>query len=526
MIFNLFKKKQTKTDISILYEGPSGISKVIARETSKILREQGIDHNCRNLHDFSLNELTKLKYMFLVVNIHGEADFPLAARKLYDYLHDDNAPFLKQLNYSVCVLGDSSYTNICKTGIDIDKRLNDLGGRAIIKRVDCGNKYGENASDWIKQVIGYFKETPAPNSSETLELPSREETKFVARIKSKERINHPLSDKEVFHMELSVWDKSFCYKPGDTISILPKNPEHFVREVLKIIIHRNVKKTINLDKYQVIFNQLLHNYEITRLHPQTVEKYNQLVQNDDLKRILENEYELERFLKGSNILTLLVWYPYKISIDQLLKILPKLKPMHYPVASSIKKHPHEVHLTVRTTGYSNHKGVCSHFLNHFLKINDHLEIELFSNNYFHFNTKTPNPIIMIAAGTGIAPFKGFLEELDADVVKKKTWLIFGERNPKYDRIYQNELSIYSKKGVLDKLDMAFSKGESKCYVQEILRGSITEVLDWIKKGAEIYICGSSAMGRGVKKVFEEILVDEPQELNQLINEDRYKEVYF
>lgn len=524
MNFKLFKKNKPRSEITILYGSHSGNSKYIARETSKILMKQGVENECYNLNNFSVKEISQLKYLFLVISTYGEGDPPPSAKEFYEYLHKTSIPSLKQLKYSVCALGDSSYNNFCKTGIDFDKRLSDLGGRAIINRVDCDMEYGKNASVWIKEVVSYLKSTPI--STQSIFLPSKKEKKYLARIKSKERINHPLSEKELFHLELSVWDKSISYSPGDTISILPRNPEHLVREVLKTVMYKNVKTTIKLDQYQSIFNQLLCKYEITRLLPQTVENYNQLVKSDELKQLQQNRSELEKFLKGSNILTLLAWYPFNITIDQLTQILPELKPRKYSIASSLKKHPQEVHLTVRTVSYSNHRGACTHYLNHYLKTNDQLEIEVLRNRHFHFDAKNIKPIIMVATGAGIAPFRAFLEELDAINRKRSTWLIFGERNPKYDKIYHNELTKYIKKGVLEKLDTAYSRGNPKNYVQDIIRDSKTEVLDWINNGAEIFICGSSAMGRGVKKVFEEILLHGDQQLELLLKENRYREEYF
>ncbi|MBK8805764.1 MAG: hypothetical protein IPO21_03560 [Bacteroidales bacterium] len=359
----------------------------------------------------------------------------------------------------------------------------------------------------------------------------------MAQVISKKTLNKNGSEKETIHIELSLKDSGLQYKPGDSLGVYSKNNPQFVDEIIQ---------TLKFDKYEPVWTNnknrsfryaLIEELEITRLRPEVVSAYSKYSKDVVLHSIEKNETDLAEYCKNRDLLDLIEEFPTHITPQELVLLLRKLPPRLYSIASSQSMYPNEVHLTIGVVRYSknnrDHEGVCSTFMSD--RIDNNLEVPVYIRSTPHFRLPSDDtaPIIMIGPGTGIAPFRAFIQERIAKNATGKNWLFFGDRNSSSDFLYEDELVDYHKKGILTNLSLAFSRDqEKKIYVQNKMMERAAELYNWIEEGATIYICGDKInMAQDVKRAVLNILIEEGQMtvadaymyLNQLIAQKRYLE---
>lgn len=504
----VFKKhtNQPTDDITILYGSHSGNSEFIAKEAQKHLKKNGLSATAGDLLKYDFNKLAGEKSVIIIISTHGEGDPPDSALKFYKNLFAENAPRLTHLQYAVCALGDSSYEHFCRIGKDIDKRLEALGAIRFQQRVDCDVEFHQAASGWVSEVLHKFKGTtesaPVQINTETLHA------LYPAVLKKRQLLNEGSED-ETYHIVLGVEDPGFRYQPGDSVGIIPRNQEAFTAKIIEQL-KATPETIISFENKPIAFKKLLtEQLELTSINKKLLESYQKITQDRALAELLRDEKKLQDYIRHHDVLDVIIDFPYPFSLEEFVSILRKLQPRYYSISSSQQKHPGEVHLIVKQV-QNLHKGrirsgACSTYLNHRLEAGQKINLQLIPNERF----KMPGdetPMIMIGAGTGIAPFRAFMEEQENRKLSCKSWLIFGEKHRAFDFHYQKQWEYWLKNNQLERMDVAFSRDqEEKEYVQYKIKEQADEFYQWLNKGAQVYICGSVAMGHDVRQAIVEVI---------------------
>ncbi|PIC64539.1 sulfite reductase [NADPH] flavoprotein alpha-component [Sporosarcina sp. P13] len=539
-------------EITILYGSQTGNGQGVAERAAAKLKEQSFEVTIQSMSDFKPNTLKKIEHLLLVVSTHGEGDPPDTALPLYEFLHGRRAPKLDHLHYSVLALGDSSYEFFCKTGADFDQKLSELGATSLAPRVDCDLDYDEPAAQWLAAVeVSLQIQTGGQSAAATVAVESTSSSQysrtnpFKAEVLENINLNGRGSNKETRHLELSLEGSGLTYQPGDSVGIFPENNS----ELVDAIIGEgrwNPEETVEINtqgERRALRIALLNHFEITVLTKPLLEKLSNYSKSEQLKQLVDpaNIEELRAYIDGRDVLDALTDFgPLSASEQQFVGILRKLPARLYSIASSLEANPEEVHLTIGVVRYEAHgrdrQGVCSIQCAENLKPGDTLPIYIHKNDNFRLPENAETPIIMIGPGTGIAPFRSFIEERSETGAEGKSWLFFGEQHYVTDFYYQTEWQNYVKDGALTRLDVAFSRDtDEKVYVQHRMKQASSELYQWIVDGATIYVCGDEQnMAKDVHATLLEILQQEggksleeaEQFITQLIQDKRYqRDVY-
>jgi sulfite reductase (NADPH) flavoprotein alpha-component len=503
--------------LKILYGTHTGRSKVIASRLASQLVERQVECTVVALDEYKVKQLTSEANLVLIVSTHGEGEPPVMAEDFHSFITGKRAPQLLNLNYSVVALGDKSYKLFCKTGIDIDQALAKSGAKPILSVVTLDVDFEEEADLWIKKFVSIFAEvsdTQQPASVGSTIPPINNFTRknpFKATVLDKVKITGRESDKEVYHVELSLEGSGITYEPGDSVGILANNPPELVSEILKQTGFNASDEVLIKDGSFSIAEALTERLEITVLTREVIQKYQEKTANQQLGEILADDAQLDNYLYGHDILDLLVEFPTVLTPQGLAELLRPFPPRLYSISSSQDAVGDEVHITVATVRYSNkgrrRGGACSTYLADRIEIDSPVSLFIEKNPSFKLPEDEQTPVILIGAGTGVAPFRSFLQHREANNQKGKTWLFFGERRFHSDFLYQIEWQKLLKEGYLEKIDVAFSRDQKeKVYVQNRLIERQKEVFEWLNKGANIYLCGDmKQMARDVQETLLRIL---------------------
>ncbi|GAA0350019.1 assimilatory sulfite reductase (NADPH) flavoprotein subunit [Oceanobacillus sp. FSL W7-1281] len=496
-------------EVTVLFGSQTGNCQGLATEVSGKLKEKGMKVTLASMADFKPNKLKNLQNLLVVISTQGEGDPPDTALQFHEFLHGRRAPKLEDLNYSVLALGDSSYDLFCETGRQFDERLAELGGNRIIDRVDCDLDYDEAAEEWLENVLNKLSESQETVQAPTIaEAAAAVETQasafsrtnpFEAEIFESLNINGRGSNKETYHMELSLEGSNLEYEPGDSIGIYPENDPVIVEELIKETGWAPDELIpVNKKGDEVPLQEALQkNYEITVLTKPLLKKIAEFTQIPELQQLLEqgNEEAVTEYIYGRDLLDLIRDYQIKdLPAKEFIALLRKMPPRLYSVASSYKANPEEVHLTVGAVRYQTYgrerSGVCSVQCADRKEPGQTLSVYVHKNPNFKLPADPDKPIIMIGPGTGIAPFRSFVEEREIMEAKGKSWLFFGDQHFVTDFLYQTDWQRWLKSGILSKVDVAFSRDKAeKVYVQHRMLEQSKELYEWLKEGAVVYVCG-------------------------------------
>lgn len=522
---------EVKKDVTILYGSQTGNGQHLAEEYVIQLESQGFEVTCSSMDEVKTKELKNVSNLLIIVSTHGEGDPPDNAITFVEFLNGRKAPKLESVNYSVLALGDTSYEFFCQTGKDIDQRLEELGANRLFPRVDCDVDFSDDAAEWFKGTLASLQESQAivpegvPSSSinQSTQQTTNYSRKnpFQAEVLGNINLNGRGSNKETRHLELSIEDSGLSFEPGDSLGIYPENDQMLVDLLLEVSDwDPNVSVPINKQGDLLSLREaLLKHYEVTVLTKPLLEKAAQLTENDDLQKLLESgqEEQLREYLNGRDLIDLVRDFgPWKADAVEFASILRKIPPRLYSIASSYKANPDEVHLTIGALRYESHgrnrNGVCSVQCAERLTPGDNVPIFIQQNSNFKLPPNADTPIIMIGPGTGVAPFRSFLEECEELEIQRKTWLFFGEQHFVTDFLYQVEWQRWLEEGVLTKMDVAFSRDqEEKIYVQDRMLEKSKELYQWLKDGAAVYVCGDEArMAHDVHSTLVSIIQTEGQ----------------
>ena len=477
---------QTK-DITILFASQTGNSQKIAHKLASAIQDENNTVTVASTADFKVNNLKKLDHLFIVASTHGEGEPPDNAISFYEYLHSKRAPQLNDVKYSVLSLGDTSYEFFCKTGIDFDERLKALGATAIVPRVDCDVDFEEAANSWIEQV----KAAIATTSASTVVKP----TSPISNINNEYSRNHPFyaevlekinlngrgSNKETIHLELSLEGSGITYEPGDVLAIVPRNNEQVV-DLLVSALNFDGTTTVSINGTSLSLKEALFDLDITALSKTLLAKFVPFTSNEQLAKLVENREQLKDFVYGRDVIDVVETFgPWTWTAQQFVEQLRKIPAREYSISSSYGAYPEEVHVTIGKVFYEQEgryrEGVVSGDVASNVEVGDQLAVYVKQNPNFKLPEPT-KPIIMIGAGTGIAPFRSFLQEREEQGAEGKSWLFFGDQHFVTDFLYQVEWQNWLKNDVLTNINVAFSRDQKeKVYVQHRLLENAKELYE-------------------------------------------------
>ncbi|HVY76252.1 MAG TPA: flavodoxin domain-containing protein [Puia sp.] len=516
----LAKAPQSSTKITIAYGTESGNSKKVASAFANRAKQEGIQTKVVSLDQYRLTDLPKEEYFLTVISTQGEGEPPASAKKFYDHIHQ-NGFKLPRLKYGVLALGDTSYPMFCKAGEDVDNQLQYLGGERLVDIQRCDVDYETDAETWFTSVLQ--KLGGATTVSLPLGRPVKKTTGkkiYQGTILTNINLNDRGSSKQTHHIEIAA--EGVQYQAGDSIGIIPHNSELLVQAIIERTGIDPQQSFVHRDETCTAYELLHKKLNIAYLPERIITKY-----------AAHTEREIEPFRSG--LLELLIKHPVKdaAQFESFIQQLEPITPRLYSIASSLEKFDGEVHLTVGRDKFSVadevQYGLCSDLLCA-LKRGDTIDFYVHHNDQFRL-PQSDRDVIMIGPGTGIAPFRAFLAERESTGASGRNWLFFGDQHFTTDFLYQTEIQQWLDDGVLNKIDLAFSRDQSdKIYVQDKMKKCGKEFYEWIKNGATLYVCGAKRMSEDVEKTITDIIRESGEDadtfLDNLKGSGRYlKDVY-
>ncbi|MGH1419234.1 MAG: diflavin oxidoreductase [Hyphomicrobiaceae bacterium] len=488
---------RAKVPLTIIYASESGNAESLARKAKKLAGKQGFDAKVYDMGDTDVDVLAKAKNIVAYIATWGEGDPPERAQDFYDGLMGDAAPKLDGVNFAVLGLGDTAYVNFCQTAQEIDARFEALGGKRANDRVDLDLDFSKQAAAWTDKTITSLKPADAVADASTIvhvdfttSEDDDDEPRYTAdnpletEISEMVNLNGTGSTHETWHVEIAIDDPAFTYQPGDAIGIIPENDPQLAIDLLD---------ATGLGGNDALAQRLTTSYDITTLSRPVIKAYAELTGREDVGE-LDDAEAFAKFSDDRQLIDLFVEHKEKLTEDQLTGLLRPLPGRLYSVASSQRAHDGEAHLLVGAVRWDAHGrkrgGVASTYLADRCKAGDNVKVYVKPNRHFRLPTDDNTPIIMIGAGTGVAPYRGFLAERAEREAAGKSWLFFGERNYTSDFLYQLEWQEFKEDGFLTNISAAFSRDQpEKIYVQDKLWAHRDAVQGWIDDGAHIYVCG-------------------------------------
>ena len=502
--------------VTILVGSQTGNSEGVAKKLSKAMSKLNFAPEIVDMGGYDKGQLSKAQNVLIITSTYGDGEPPDSAAELHSYLLGDSAARLENINYSVLALGDTEYPDFCKCGIEFDEALEKLGATRIFPRVDCDVDFDDEYNTWKKGVLdalGASSVSDAPVEDFSDEGFSKKNP-FPAPILRNENLNAEGSQRETYHLEFSLADSGLEYEVGDALGVYPRNPEALVDEILSNLPFKATDEVpLPGSGEATLRDALINNYDIRSINKRFLQGWQQRSGSPYLRSLVEadDKAAYDDFCWGRDLIDLITDHPADFSdAEEFVGVLKKLQPRLYSISSSPNAHPGEVHLTVAIVRYHSHYrdrgGVCSTYLS------DRSEgvqpgVFVHSNKAFRLPEDKDRPVVMVGPGTGIAPFRAFLEERQVSGAKGANWLFFGNPHESQDYLYKDELEQMQKDGVLNKLDLAFSRDQAeKIYVQDRMLENGKELWKWLSddKGS-FYVCGdASRMAKDVDAALQSI----------------------
>ncbi|MDS3904854.1 assimilatory sulfite reductase (NADPH) flavoprotein subunit [Staphylococcus hominis] len=515
-----------KRAITLLYGSETGNAQGLAEIFEERLSNIGHNVTLKAMDEFKPKNLKNVEDLFIITSTQGEGDPPDNAAELHEFIHGRKAPKLEGVRFSVLALGDQTYEFFCQTGRDFDKKLEELGAERLYERVDCDVDYEEDAEKWMANVINTIDSAPEGTQSEQVvseSIKSAKEKKYSkanpyqAEVLENINLNGRGSNKETRHIEFLLDNFGEEYEVGDCLVVLPQNDPALV-ELLMSTLGWDPGDQIQIseDGDTISLEEALSSYfEITKLTKPLLQNAAAYFDNEALEDKVQDSEWIQNYIEGRDFIDLLNDFPpEELEPEDLYQILRKLPPREYSISSSYQSLPDEVHITVGAVRYNTHgrdrSGVCSVQFAERIQPGDTVPIYLKRNPNFKFPKDGDTPVIVIGPGTGIAPFRAHMQEREEYGYKGNTWLFFGDQHFTTDFLYQTEWQEWLKDGVLEKMNVAFSRDtDQKVYVQHRIAEHSKEFNEWLEKGASIYICGDEKnMAKDVHQAIRNVLVKE------------------
>ena len=493
----------------ILFGSQTGTAEGLAKKLARAASAHGYAPQVLALNDYASANLPAAQKLVVISSTWGDGEPPDNAANFWGWLNAESAPRLEHLSFAVLGLGDRNYSDFCGAAKKFDARLEALGAKRLMPRGECDVDYEAPAKAWMESLwsrLGPGKGSLAAPAAAPL-IPALtaaapafgKANPFPARLLKNVLLNRPASSKEVRHYEISLAGSGLSYEVGDALGVVPANCPELVEDLLTLLKCRG-EEPVKIEAGEMTLREALtRQLEITRPTPELVALVGERGFADGLSPLLvpERRDDLKRWIFGRDVLDVLGLLPTPMPIAELLPLLRKLSPRLYSISSSPKAHPDEVHLTVSAVRYESHgrsrKGVASTFLADRVNGTEFVKVFVQTAHGFRPPVSGDVPMIMVGPGTGIAPFRAFLEERAATGAKGKNWLFFGDQTRAADFLYEDQLTAWQQNGLLTRLDLAFSRDQAeKIYVQNRILENAAELWSWLEAGGHFYVCGDAA----------------------------------
>ena len=514
--------------LTIWYGSETGNGRGVAQRLAQDAGDRGFAVDISSTADVQPRSIARLEMLLLVVSTHGEGDPPEDAEALHKLVQSDRAPRLDDLKFAVFALGDSSYPDFCQTGREFDQRLETLGGTRLLDRMDVDVDFEPDEDDWRQRLIERLETELKPNgagaAAPRLQLIRGAEHATGPRVDRRNPYESevlevaPLtvapSTSPVHHVELLAEDSRLEWQPGDSLGLWPQNDGRLVDEILEVTgidpdggVARG-EQTLQAREW------LDRRLELTLVARPFLERWAEIADSDRLRTLVEDREGLAEWVASRQVIDVLREFPAQVGAEALIGALRGIAPRLYSIASSPLVAEDEIHLTVKRIGGVDgdgrlRAGVASWQLAESAKPGDTLPVYVEANPRFRLPEDADTPIVMIGPGTGVAPFRAFVQQRQAEGAKGPNWLFFGNRNRRTDFLYQLEWQRFQRQGALDRLSVAFSRDQAeKIYVQHRLRENGKDLFDWLERGAHVYVCGDGqAMAADVHRALVDVIAD-------------------
>ncbi|RPH27448.1 sulfite reductase subunit alpha [Citrobacter youngae] len=498
-----------------------------ARRVAEALRDDLIAAKLNvtliNAGDYKFKQIANEKLLIVVASTQGEGEPAEEAVALHKFLFSKKAPKLENTAFAVFGLGDTSYEFFCKAGKDFDSRLAELGGERLLDRVDADVEYQAAAAQWRERLVEVLKaRAPAAPSvqvaasgavNEVHTSPYTKEAPLAASLAVNQKITGRDSLKDVRHIEIDLGDSGLRYQPGDALGVWYQNDPALVKELAELLWLKGDEPVTVNGKTLPLAEALQWHFELTVNTANIVENYATLTRSESLLPLVGDKAQLQHYAATTPIVDMVRFSPAQLDAQALVDLLRPLTPRLYSIASSQAEVESEVHVTVGVVRYDiegrARAGGASSFLADRVEEEGEVRVFIEHNDNFRLPANPQTPVIMIGPGTGIAPFRAFMQQRAADGAEGKNWLFFGNPHFTEDFLYQVEWQRYVKEGVLSRIDLAWSRDQKeKIYVQDKLRQQGAELWRWINDGAHIYVCGdANRMAKDVEQALLEVIAE-------------------
>lgn len=511
------------TGITLISASQTGNARRVAEALRDDLLAANLNVTLVNAGDYKFKQIASEKLLVVVTSTQGEGEPPEEAVALHKFLFSKKAPTLNDTAFAVFSLGDTSYEFFCQAGKDFDNKLAELGGERLLDRVDADVEYQTAAAQWRARVVDVLKSrtpvvTPAqPVASgavnEIHTSPYTKEAPLRASLSLNQKITGRNSEKDVRHIEIDLGDSGLRYQPGDALGVWYQNDPALVKEIVELLWLKGDEPVTVDGKLLPLAEVLQWHCELTVNTANIVENYATLTRSESLLPLVGDKAQLQHYAAATPIVDMVRFSPSQLDADALVGLLRPLTPRLYSIASSQAEVENEVHLTVGVVRYDiegrARAGGASSFLADRIEEDGEVRVFIEHNDNFRLPTNPETPVIMIGPGTGIAPFRAFMQQRAAEDAPGKNWLFFGNPHFTEDFLYQVEWQRYVKEGLLSRIDLAWSRDQKeKIYVQDKLREQGAELWRWINDGAHIYVCGdANRMAKDVEQALLEVIAE-------------------
>ncbi|WP_145572483.1 NADPH-dependent assimilatory sulfite reductase flavoprotein subunit [Yersinia mollaretii] len=511
--------------VTLISASQTGNARRLAEQLRDDLLAAKLSVNLVNAGDYKFKQIAQERLLVVVASTQGEGEPAEEAVALHKFLFSKKAPKLPETAFAVFGLGDTSYEHFCQAGKDFDNKLAELGAERLLDRVDADVEYQESAQQWRQQVVAVLQarvpaQSPAAVAAtqsgavdEITSSPYSKSAPLTAQLSVQQKVTGRHSEKDVCHIEIDLGDSGLRYQPGDALGVWFDNDSALVEELLALLWLKG-DEPVSIDGQNIPLAKALRSHlELTQNTTVIVDKYAALSRDETLIALLADKPALQLYAKNTPIVDMVRQAPSDLNADQLVALLRPLTPRLYSIASSQAETENEVHITVGVVRYDidgrPRTGGASGYLADRLAVDDDIRIFIEHNDNFRLPANPETPVIMIGPGTGIAPFRAFMQQREAIGASGKNWLLFGNPHFTEDFLYQVEWQRYVKEGLLTRIDLAWSRDQAhKIYVQDKLREQGAELWSWIQQGAHIYVCGdANRMAKDVEQVLLDVVAE-------------------